>query len=402
MFSDFFAPARTVLPLLASTLLMVAGVALGILLMPLRADMEGWSAGTIGLIASAYSFAFTIGCIIVPRFIRRFGHVPTFALMLTLSALGLAALAIFVHPVAWAAARILTGFATASSYTIIEAWLNERSENATRGLVFSWYMLACLIGTIAGQYALPFSSPAELTLFLAAALCFLLAILPTALSGMKRPEAVHSLTLDFGGLLRNSPAAIVGNVVTGMLFGTWSSFAALYASQAGFTGAAIATLLMCATVGGLVFQFPVGRLSDRVDRRLVMAALGALGLAIALPSALTLPQGGAILAALYFFFGATLHPGYAVNVAHANDHARPGGYVGISGAMMVVFGLGAMSGPFVAGFAIDQFGYAAFFGWLAFGYFIYLAYPLWRMTRRPPPPRGGPDDPVNPAGLPRA
>jgi MFS family permease len=402
MLTEFIRPARTVFPLLLSTLLMVSGVALGILLMPLRADMEGWSAGTIGLIASSYSLAFTLGCIFVPRLIRQFGHVPVFAAMLTLSACGLVAIALFVHPVSWLIARSVTGFATASCYTIIEAWLNERSENSTRGLVFSWYMLACLFATIAGQYALPLSSPADITLFVAAALCFFAAILPTALSGMKRPEAVQTIRLDFRGLLRNSPAAIAGNIVTGMLFGSWSSFAALYASTSGFSNTAIATLLMCASLGGLVFQFPVGRISDRVDRRLVMAALGALGLSISVPAALFLPAGGLVLGILYFLFGATLHPGYALNVAHANDHARPGGYVGISGAMMVVFGLGAMSGPFVAGLVIDRFGYGAFFAWLAAGYLVYLVYPLWRMTRRAPPPRGGPDSAdVNPAGLPR-
>jgi MFS family permease len=382
-----FRPIRAVIPLLVSTMLMVAGIALGNLLTPLRADLEGWPATTIGLIGTSYAFAFTLGCIMVPVFVKRIGHLKAYGLAMALLALSVILLSTFIHPLSWGFFRAMTGFAGASAYVITEAWLNERSENETRGVVFSWYMLACLTGTICGQYALPLSTPAEGTLFFMAALCFLSATLPVILSRIAPPTSVTTVRIDLRGVIRNSPAAAVGGLLSGILFGTWTAFGALYASTRGFDGTAIATVLMAATLGGLVLQFPVGYLSDRMDRRLVMAIVGALGLATAVVSGLTLPSGLGTLWIAFFLLGATLHTTYSLNVAHASDHAKPGGFVGISSAMMVTFGIGTTTGPFVAGFVIDAFGYRGFFSWMAAAYLVYVVFPLWRMQVR-----GAPDE----------
>jgi MFS family permease len=379
------APIRTVIPILFSAFFMVAGISLGNLLVPLRANAEGWSPATIGLIGTAYASAFTIGCILAPRFIMRFGVIRTLVSMLGLLGVSLALIALFVHPWSWALFRAMTGFCAAGAYSLIEGWLNEKSENQNRGLVFSWYMIACLIGLIGGQYLLPLSSPLHLTLFLVGALCFWAAILPVWLSGMTPPELPTSVRLDFAGVLKNSPAAAVGNVVSGILFGTWVGFAALFAHVNGYSGSGIANLMMCGTMGGLLLQFPIGRLSDFIDRRIVMAMLGGAGLALSTVTAIWMPVFPTALAALYFCFGATLHPGYALNVAYANDHAAQSSRVSLSSTMLVTYGLGSITGPFIAGFAINVFGYRALFVWLAVGYLIYLMFPLWRMTKRAAP-----------------
>ena len=202
---------------------------------------------------------------------------------------------------------------------------------------------------------------------------------------MKRPQLPTSVKLDFAGVLANSPSAAIGNVVSGILFGTWVGFAALYLDVNGYSGSGIATMMMCGTIGGLVLQFPLGRLSDHIDRRWVMAMIGGAGLILAIITASWMPVAPFSLGVLYFCFGATLHPSYALNVSHANDHAKAGSHVSLSSTMLVTYGIGAISGPFVAGFAIDQFGYRALFIWLAVGYFVYLVFPLWRMTKRAAP-----------------
>lgn len=380
-----FASIRTVLPLLLSAFLMVAGVSLGNLLVPLRAHAEGWSPATIGLIGTAYAFFFTIGCILAPRVIIKLGVMKTLILTLSLLGLSLVLIASFVHPLGWALFRGLTGFCVAGTYSIIEGWLNERSENHNRGQIFSWYMIACLIGLISGQYMLPLSSPLAMTLFLVGACCFWAAFLPVRFSGMAAPQLPTSVRLDFFGVLRNSPSAVVGNIVSGILFGSWVGFAALYLDVNGYTGSGIATLLMCGTLGGLILQFPIGRLSDFIDRRIVMALLGGAGLVLAVITATWMPVTPVALGMLYFVFGATLHPSYALNVAHANDHAGQGSRVSLSSTMLVIYGLGSITGPLVAGLAINQFGYRALFVWLGIGYLVYLIFPLWRMTKRAAP-----------------
>jgi MFS family permease len=392
-----FAPIRHVLPLLVSAFLMVSGVALGLLLTPLRANAEGWTPGTIGLIAAVYSCGFTLGCIVAPRVVRLLGHVRAFVVMILAASLLLILIASFVHPWSWALLRGLTGFSVACAYAVIEGWLNERSPDADRGLVFSWYMLACLAGIIVGQYALPLSSPEHATLFLLASAFFISAIWPLALSSMPRPHAVGTTHLDLARLAARAPAAVVGNAVTGMVFASWTSFAALYAKINGYGGGGIATLLMCATLGGLAFQFPVGRLSDKMDRRAVMAMIGGAGLILSVAIALWMPVSPLALGIVYFLFGATLHPSYAVNVAHANDKAPAGSHVSVSAAMLVTFGLGTMIGPPVAGYAIDLAGYRALFLWLGLGYATYCLFPLWRIRMRAARAKA---DPITPAGAP--
>jgi MFS family permease len=378
-------PIRPIIPLLFSALFMVAGIGLGNLLVPLRAHAEGWSASTIGMIGTAYALSFTIGCIFAPRLVKRIGPLKTFTLLLCMLGGSLVLIGYFVHPWAWAVFRGLTGIGAAGVYSVIEGWLNEKTSNDDRGLVFSWYMLACLVGLICGQYALPLSSPLMPTLFLLGAACFWLAILPVYLSKIEPPALPTTVKIDFAGVYKNSPAAVIGNVVSGILFATWISFAVLYLDVNGYSSSGIATMMMCGTIGGMVLQFPLGRLSDRIDRRWVMAIIGGGGLVLALVTAAWMPVAPSALVILYFFFGATLHPSYSVNVSHANDHAKAGSHVSLSSTMLVIYGLGTISGPFVAGFAIDAFGFRALFLWLALGYLVYLVFPLWRMTKRAAP-----------------
>jgi MFS family permease len=381
------ATVRPVLPLLAAALIMVCGVALGNLLTPLRANAEGWSASTIGIITASYSTAFTIGCVFVPAFVKRTGHLTVHGLALCLMAASVALMTQWVHPLAWALFLGSVGFGAACAYAVLEAWLNEHADNQTRGTIFSWYMLACLGGTIVGQIALPLSHPSQATLFVVAAVAFVAAILPVALSRMVKPAAITSAAIDFAAIWRNSPAAVVGGLLSGAMFGTWTAFAAVHAGNLGHDGAAIATLMMAGTIGGMLLQFPVGRWSDRMDRRLMMIILGTVGAIAALAAAIWMPTTLLPLAVIYFFMGGTLHPSYAVNVAHANDHADNGSFVGVSGAMLVVFGIGSVSGPFLGGLLIDALGYQAFFVWLALAYLAYLLHPIWRMRKRRAPAR---------------
>ena len=376
---------KPVFSLLSSTLFLVAAVGLGNLLIPLRANLEGWSASTIGILGTIYAFAFTLGCIFIPRLVLRLGHVRLFGVLLALLGSSLIVTALVVDPIVWAVARSLTGFAVAGGYMIIESWLNERATNESRGTIFSVYMIVCMVALIAGQYMLPFSDPAEMTLFLVAALLFLLAALPVGLSTAQSPRPLEQVAINFKKLYANSPAAVVGGFVAGVVFGVWSSFGALYAQSVGLSNTGIATILMTATMGGLLLQYPIGKISDIVDRRFVMIGIGVAGLIICIVGMATMPGPSPLLFALYFLIGASVYPQYAVNVAHANDHAKDGNFVEISGAMLIVYGIGSMVGPLAAGLIIDGIGYIGFYIVMAIAFIIYASFSFWRILQREAP-----------------
>jgi len=256
--------------LLASTFLMLLAGGLAGILLPLRGGMEGWSTTTIGWMGTSYSFAFTIGCIVVPHLVRRVGHVRVFSALLTLLSMALLLHALLVNPVAWMIFRGVAGFSLAGSYMIIESWLNERVTNESRGRIFSIYMIITMLGLLCGQYILPFGDAGTQTLFIICAIIYASALLPTALSSAQSPNPLTQVSLDLKGLYRRSPAAAVGSLIAGIVAGTWNFLAAIYGEMNGLSTFGIATMLACAMIGGAIFQYPLGRGSDFVDRRYVM------------------------------------------------------------------------------------------------------------------------------------
>ncbi|EBY7415968.1 MFS transporter, partial [Salmonella enterica subsp. enterica serovar Alachua] len=176
---------------------------------------------------------------------------------------------LIVNPYAWMIFRGIAGFSLAGSYMIIESWLNERVTNETRGKIFSIYMIITMLGLMCGQYILPFGDATTVTLFIICAIIYASALLPTTLSSAQSPNPLTQASLDLKGLYRRSPAAAVGSFIAGIVAGTWSFLAAIYGEMNGLSTFGIATMLACAMIGGAIFQYPLGRASDIVDRRFV-------------------------------------------------------------------------------------------------------------------------------------
>ncbi len=371
-----------IMALLSSTFLMLVGGGLSGILLPIRASLEGWSPTTIGWIGTAYAICFTAGCIITPRLVRRVGHVRVYAVLTTLLAMTLLLHALFVHPLAWMVIRGIAGFALAGSYMVIESWLNERVTNENRGLVFSIYMIVSMSGLIAGQYTLPLSDPALPTLFIVGALFYCLALLPTALSSAQSPRPLTQVSLNLTGLFKNSPAAVVGSFLAGVIAGNWHYMAPIYGQMTGLNSAGVATMLASAMLGGVVFQFPLGWASDKIDRRLVMVFAGIVGVGVSLFMVVSAPTSNWLIFAGMFLFGSVLFPIYSLNVAHANDFAQPEDFVRISSGLLIVYGLGNMTGPQLGGRLIDGIGSTGFFIAMAISFSLYGGYALWRTLRR--------------------
>jgi MFS family permease len=368
--------------LMLSTLLMMVGFGLMNFVVPVRSVAEGWSTFIISLIATGYTFGFTISCVITPRFVRRVGHVRVFGALISLLSMGILLCALMVDWRAWIFFRCIAGFGIAGSYLIIESWLNERVTNANRATLFSVYMVTCLVGSIGGQYLVPLGDPKTTYLFILCGVIFSLAMLPTALSTAKSPTPIAEARFDLPKLYRLSPIAFIGSVLSGALSGTWGSLGGVYTQKIGMNTAEGATLLACALAGGAVSQMPIGRISDLIDRRIVMVVCGIVGVVSCL--AMTLFDVGSTTA-LYtasFFVGTVIFPIYAINVAHANDRAEPDEYVTISSGIMLLYGFGTVSGPLIGGGLMQLAGPNGLLWFLTLAFGLYASYAAWRIAKR--------------------
>ncbi|MFC0245260.1 MFS transporter [Falsochrobactrum ovis] len=371
--------------LLASTFLMLLASGLAGILLPVRGGMEGWSTTTIGGMGTSYAFAFTIGCIVIPHLVRRVGHVRVFSALLTLLSIALLLHSLIIDPSAWMIFRGIAGFSLAGSYMIIESWLNERVTNDSRGKIFSIYMIVTMMGLLCGQYILPFGDAGTQSLFIICAIIYASALLPTALSSAQSPNPLTQVSLDLKGLYRRSPVAAIGSLIAGFIAGSWNFLAAVYGDMNGLSTFGIATMLACAMIGGTIFQYPIGRASDLMDRRYVMVFAGAIGFALSLIMIIFHPTSPVALYGMMFLFGSVLYSIYSLNVAHANDYADNSEFVKISGSLLIIYGAGSVIGPALSGPLMDLIGARGFFVTMAVAYGLYGLHAYWRLRhyRRP-------------------
>ncbi|KQV37287.1 MFS transporter [Rhizobium sp. Root73] len=376
------ASLRSVFSLMLSTLLMMVGFGLASYVLPVRSVTEGWSTLTISLIATGYTLGFTISCIITPKFVLRVGHVRVFAALITLLSIAILMCGLVVDWRAWILFRAISGFAISGSYLVIESWLNERVTNENRGMLFSLYLITTMVGTIGGQYLVPLGDPTNSSLFILCGVLFSLALLPTALSSSAMPAPPSQAKFDVPGLYRRSPVAVVGAFLAGAMSGAWLNLGGVFTQKIGLSTAEGATLLAALLAGSAVSQIPIGRTSDRIDRRIVMVGCGIVGVISCLAMVAFVGSSPLVLYVIAAFVGSVLFPIYALNVAHANDLARPNEYVEVSSGMMITYGIGTISGPLMVGPVMDRFGPPSLFMVLAVYFALYAAYAAWRIAQR--------------------
>lgn len=376
---------RSLLPIFISTgLLFIAHGLFGILV-PVRAEIEGFSPTAIGAIATGFAVGFTAGCFLVPRIVLKVGHIRAFAAMGSLLAAAILLSALLVHPLFWFVVRSIFGFGIAGTLMIVESWLNERTPNADRGGVFSIYMVITQLGLLGGQFALTIDTPESTTLFILAGLLLSTAILPTVLTGVQSPAPLSSVNIDLGKLYANSPVAVVGALSAGVIAGAWTSFAPVYGAQLNFSTSTIAIMMSTALVGGIVFQYPIGKLSDFTDRRYVMvgcALVGVLGgFAVSLTGGAGLENSPLFLLCI-FIFGSVLFSIYALFVAHANDVADASEFVMTSSGLLIVYGIGTMAGPLMTAVFLESLGAQGLFYATMLGHGTIAIFTLYRIVVR--------------------
>jgi MFS family permease len=364
----------------------MAGNGLQSSLLGLRGSIEGFSSTVMGGLMSGYYIGFLLSSLLTPRRVRSVGHIRVFAALAALAATAVIMASLFVIPVVWLASRIVTGFCYSGLYVVAESWINDRTSNETRGRLFSIYMLTQYTGLIGGQAMLNLFSPAGFQLFSLVAVMISMAVVPVLLTATQTPPVVTPRHVGVRQLYRISPLGAVGTLGIGMAQSAFFSMGAVFGHRIGLSTQQVSIFLIAAILGGATLQWPLGRLSDKFDRRrlLTAAAFASAALAVAAMIASTHALGILILAA--FLFAGTSMPLYSLCVAHTNDFLKPEQMVGASGTLMLLYGIGAIGGPFTNGALMGWIGPRGYWAYLAAGYLLLALFALYRMSRRAAPP----------------
>ncbi len=382
---------RSILPvlsLLLGTLFLLIASGMQGMIMPLRGQWEGFSVSELGLLGTGWAAGFVVSCLVSPRIIGRVGHVRAFAVFASLGAIVALLSGLIVDALPWLLMRFVSGFVMAGAFMVMESWLNDKSTNENRGLVFGLYLMVTYAGITLGQMSVAVGSFLGPTLFTVSGIIYCLSLLPTSLSTASHPKLPEEVTLDIRAIWKNSPVAAVACFLIGIANGCFGTLGAVYGSQIGMSSGTVASMMSVAVLAGAFIQIPVGRLSDLTDRRYVLAGAAA-GASVAGFVLLALkPTSSLVVLPLVAVYGALAYALYSVAVAHANDHAGPGDFVKLSGGLLLLYGVGTIIGPLLGARAMDLFGPAGLFVVSSVAQAGIGIYAILRSFKRAPVPIG--------------
>ena len=374
-------------PLLLGMGVLMLGAGLQGTLLGLRATLEGFPTPVTGIIMSCYYVGYLLGTSAAPRMIRQIGHIRVFAALAALASATILVQAAFIQPVIWAVMRFSTGVCLAGIYVVAESWLNDRASKTNRGRLLAVYMLVLYVGLGAAQFLLLLADPGTSTPFMLVSVLISLSMVPIAVSAQQVPEPALPKKVRYSELYRNSPLGVVAVSASGMISAIVFAMGPVYARLSGLSNRGIATFMAVSILSAVLTQYPVGRLSDRTDRRTIIAAVCTLATLVAgcivifnhMPRLVFL-----LLSGLFSGFALTL---YSLSVSHVNDKLEPAQMVAASSALLRLNGGAAAVGPVLAGSLIATFGPVAYFATLGSLTGLLTVYDLWRKSRRKPVPQ---------------
>jgi MFS family permease len=354
---------RTTLPTLFALLLgyalMQVGNTLQGTLLSVRGSIEQFTPTIIGAVGAAFWVGIVIGSLWAGRVIHQVGHTRAFSALAAVASSAVLLHLLVISPAVWIAARAVTGFCFAGLFIVVESWLNASVTEKTRGQVLSLYSMTGLVAGIGGQMLLPAGDPHGFRLFCFVAILISLALVPTALSRATAPaHAVSDTKINLMQLYRQSPFGVVAAVLCGITTSSFFALGPIWAQERGLDTTEIALFMTCGTLGGFVTTWPLGWLSDRMDRRHVIIGAAAMAASILLVLIHFVPLDVPVwlLFAYVAIFGGSVIPTYSIVTAHVNDMVKPGEFVAAAGGLLILLGAGAAIGPVIAGAAMTEFG----------------------------------------------
>jgi MFS family permease len=384
-----FQALRSVASLLLGAGILVLGNALLGITLPIRMNVEGMAAETAGLVMSAYYLGFVGGSLWGQTIIARVGHIRAFAAFAAVVGAATLMHPLWVAAIPWAVLRVVSGFCMAGLFATIESWLNVRSASASRGQILSLYMVTAYLGSGIGQLLVNAWGVSGVELFCLAALLMSLSLVPVVLTRVSGPDLSQVRRLGFRQLYALSPLGVIGACGAGVMSGAFYGMGAIFAQTVGLPVLGVSLFMGAAVLGGLVLQYPIGHISDRFDRRTVLAIILAAGAVVYLGAYLWSTLMAPALAPLLVIaalFGGTAATVYPVAVAHAFDYVERERMVAASGGLLLAWSVGATIGPLAASFAMGRFGAPSLFLVLAATAGSLALFTRYRMTRRPSRP----------------
>lgn len=374
-------------PLLLGMGLLMLGAGLQGTLIGVRAILEGFPTVVIGVVMSCYYVGYVFGSFATPTLLQRVGHVRVFAALTAIASATILLQALLVDALVWGLLRLVSGFCFAGIYVVAESWLNDRATNQNRGGMLALYMLVLYIGLGGGQFLLNTADPAGPLLFMATAVLLSLAVVPMSLSVQRAPEFKVVQRIYPAALYRISPMGVVGVIVSGMVSGALFSIGPVYAKLIGLQARGIATFMAVSILAAAATQLPIGRASDRIERRSMLIAVCSLAALLAACAAVWGPVSKTILFVLAACYGGIALTLYSLSLSHVNDHLEPSQMVSASASVILMNGLGSIAGPMLFSLLMVAFGPSAYFGTMATLTGGLALYALWRKHRSAPVPR---------------
>lgn len=329
-----------------------------------RATYEGFDATTTGMIMTSYYVGFLAGSFLTPKLVSNVGHIRVFAAMASMASAAVLIQVLFISPEIWAIIRLLTGFCFAGAYVIVESWLNARSDNKNRGQVMSIYMFITLAGLAGGQWLMNLAHPSNMTLFILASILLSFALVPVLISRIEAPKIEFNDSISIFKLYNLAPSGSSTIFFAAIAHGSVFGMGAVYAVKAAMTVSDTVLFMTSFILFGAISQWPIGWISDRLDRRYIVIFLSLLAMLISFALFATKMNGFTFILA-FGCLGATSMPLYSLGVTLTNDELNPDQIVSASGAIILILGLGSLLGPISVGYVMDLLDLNAYFIFIA-------------------------------------
>ena len=383
------ATATTLLALLLGFSLMQMGNTLQGTLLSVRGGIEGFSPAQIGAVGAAFWVGVVTGSLRCGKLIQSVGHIRAFLALGAIASTAPLLHLLLMNPIAWVLARALTGFCFAGLFIVVESWLNSAATDETRGQILSIYAMTGLLAGIVGQLLLPTTDPADFKAFCIVAIIIAFALVPIALTRASAPAYEGGgARISIKGLFRQSPFGIVAAFLCGVATSAFFTLGPVYAQQQNLDTRGVAAVMASGTLGGFLMAWPLGWLSDRLDRRLVIigAAITATASLFTMMALVPDEPSRWILYLCAGILGGTIVPTYSVVMAHVNDAVGEGEFVAASGGLLIMQGVGAAVGPLLGGVAMSALPLGLPYMLIA-TQIVMAAFGAYRLKRRAAPPQ---------------
>ena len=350
-------------------------------LLGVRSDAAGFGLGVTGVIMAAYFAGFLVGTVYAESALRTVGHIRVFAALASMASTVVLVQAISVQPLTWVVTRFLFGACIAGLYVVVESWLNDLATNATRGRILSVYMIVTMGGVAVGQLLLTVEDTSGFTLFIVVSVLVSLSLVPITLSASSAPPIATPEPIGLRALAPRIPTGLISSFFSGAGAGALIGMGAVYAALVGMSTAQISLFLAAPMIGAIVFQWPIGWLSDKLPRRGVLFGVGVAASVTPL-LALAVPVDSTIATLAMFLMGGAMFPFYSLTIAYSNDWLKAEEILGASGTLVRVNGTGAIVGPLLVAGLMAGIGPRLFF-WTITGIFSCAsAYILFRIVSK--------------------